>query len=182
MNTQNFNTAELLIKINEQAKLIEKMQIQIKEQNELIDNLKKSIDTLLETKESKLENLFNSDQLRALDSIYGAVGHKWSSKTIMESFQVLYMCGIRGYNFLRHKQPWPSLTTLKARIQNLKFQEGILYEVFAFFKIKAAEMGNFEKHCGIVFDEMAIAPGRKYDQATDAFVGSLSEDKALVFV
>jgi hypothetical protein len=55
---------------------------------------------------------------------------KFSDETIVESLQIKFACG-NGYNFLRDKQgyPYPSTRTLLRRIENVKFDTGVLFEM-----------------------------------------------------
>jgi hypothetical protein len=55
---------------------------------------------------------------------------KFTDETIVESLQMKFACG-NGYNFLRDKQgyPYPSTRTLLRRIENVKFDAGVLYEM-----------------------------------------------------
>jgi hypothetical protein len=64
-------------------------------------------------------------------------GCKWSSATVKNALQLHFACGPTGYRaLLSQKYPLPSLRTLRRSIQFLKFESGILTEVFQFLAIK----------------------------------------------
>lgn len=176
-------TTDLNHQIESMKKEMTLLKDKIKQQNNYINDLRATIDSLREGHDIKFGSLFNDDQIRALVSDAGGKGHRWTDKTILDSLQVLYMVGTRGYLYLRHdkKQPWPSKSVLLRRIQGLKINEGLLIEILPFLRARASIMNSYDKHCGIAFDEMAIVPGRRYDQCSDSFIGSDREDKALVF-
>lgn len=63
---------------------------------------------------------------------------KWSNLTIKKSLNLKFACGINVYKeLLTQNLPFPYLRTLRMRMENLKFEYGILYEVFEFLIVKA---------------------------------------------
>lgn len=133
------------------------MERTITKQRSEIEALRETIDGLNATRNPS-SSLFNEDQLKAMESVNGAIGRKWCPKTILDSLQLLFNVGSRGYEFLRKnkRQPWPCKTTFRQRIRNFKIKEGVFHDVFPFLKLSVDKMNSFQKHCGLAFDEMAI--------------------------
>lgn len=68
--------------------------------------------------------------------------------------------------------PLPSLRTLRRRLQNVKFNSGILEEIFEFLKLKVACFkNNSDKHCMLVMNEMSITPSEIFDPSTNTIIG-----------
>lgn len=87
-----------------------------------------------------------------------------------------FSCGNNGYEeILKQKFPLPSQRTLKRRLQMLKFDSGILDEVFIFLEIK---IGTFidihERECVLIMDEMAITPFNVFDVSLNKNVGNIT--------
>lgn len=79
-----------------------------------------------------LNSVFNSDQIKAMNR-KSTKFMKWSNCTITKALKLKFSCGNNGYKeLIKQKTPLPSLRTLRRRIQNLKFEHGILHEVFKF--------------------------------------------------
>jgi hypothetical protein len=99
--------------------------VKAKLRNERIKNKK----YFTQTGASVLKKVFRQDQLHLLNPNVKRL-QKFSDETIAESLQIKFACG-NGYNFLRDKRgyPYPSTRTLLRRIENVKFDCGILYEM-----------------------------------------------------
>lgn len=106
-----------------------------------------------------LHSVFNKDQIKALEK-KSTKFMKWSNVTVMKALKFKFSCGNNGYEeILKQKTPLPSLRTLRRRFQNLKFETGILHEVFKFLEVKIQTFKNHhEKDCVLIMDEMAITP------------------------
>ena len=64
-------------------------------------------------------------------------GNKWSDETVKTALGLRFSCGTSGYeNLLALNFPYPSVRTLQRRLQNLKFESGLLHEVFELLKFK----------------------------------------------
>ena len=89
----------------------------------------------------------------------------WSSETIRKSFQIRYICGVRGYEFLRSlAYPLPSYRTLCNRVQHSSFASGIQLDVIEWLKIKVSTLSDQEKDCVLMLDEMAVRKCLQYDK------------------
>lgn len=100
---------------------------------------------------------------------------KWSNSTLTKSLKLKFSCGISGYNeLLRQGYPFLSIRTLQRRLENLKFDSGILHEIFSFLELKVASFGPHEKDCVLVMDEMAITPGTSYDTSLKKYFGNVT--------
>jgi hypothetical protein len=56
----------------------------------------------------------------------------------------------------------------------LKFNSGILTEVFNFLKIKVESFNEIQKDCVLVLDELAITPGKYYDTSMNMYFGDVT--------
>lgn len=87
----------------------------------------------------KIENydkVFNDDQLQYLSS-GSHRGVKWSDDTMAKALKLYMACGENGYEELRKQNlPYPSIRTIQHRLRNLKFQSGILHDVFRLMQLK----------------------------------------------
>lgn len=152
-------------------------------QNELLVAYEKSSKMLQASQEESfvLKKLFKADQIRSVlrTSSTTPQGWKWTNSTVEEALRARLLCGPNGYNYLIHElnYPFPSIRTLSRRLQNLKFQPGILFELFSFLKLKVDLMEDNEKHCGLTLDEMSISEGWEYDTSTNKFFGNVTFPK-----
>ena len=138
----------------------------------------------------KLERfLFNDDQILAI-SRKSMAYTKWSNKTVETAIGFSFTCGTKGYeNLLQVKFPYPSIRTLQRRLQNIKFESGILSEILEFLKLKVATFNEHEKECVLLLDEMAITEEIQYDCSINKYVGDVTfpnsqgrANQALVFM
>jgi len=138
----------------------------------LSDKLKKN-----ETNKSAklLNSIFNNDQTEAL-SRKSTRFMKWSNPTICKALKIKFSCGNNGYEeVLKQKIPLPSQRTLRRRLQMLKFDSGILNEVFKFLEIKVQTFKDtHEKECVLIMDEMAIIPSNVFDVSLNKNVGNIT--------
>lgn len=89
-----------------------------------------------------LKNMFNDDQIKKLGCEYKRIS-KWCDPTLVKAYQLKFSCVLSGYKeLLKHGFPLPSLRTLNRKLKNLKFQSGILHEVFQFLHIKVSQLEN----------------------------------------
>ena len=104
-------------------------------------------------------------------------GIAWSSETLKTSFQIRYICGVRGYEFLRSlAYPLPSYRTLCNRVQHSSFAPGIQYDVIKWLDIKASTLCDQEKDCVLMLDEMALRKCLQYDKGLGCIVGEVSAE------
>lgn len=121
-----------------------------------------------------LKRVFNEDQIDALEK-NSTRGMKWSNETIELGLKLKFSCGSTGYNLLiKNNIPLPSISTLNRRLENLKFDTGILHEVMEFLSKKVKNMVENEKDCCLLIDEMKIAECREFDQANNKFFGDIT--------
>src|SRR5688572_8957393 len=124
----------------------------------------------------KLEKVFSSDQILALQSPTGlSRGRRWSAQTIQRSLQMLFACGASGYCFLRSQGfPLPASRTLRHSLQGVRFDSGLLTEVFDLLQLKVAQMNDKERDCALTLDEMSITPSVEYDIRTGRLMGEVT--------
>jgi hypothetical protein len=100
---------------------------------------------------------------------------KWSNDTVTKALKLKFACGSSGYEeLLKQNFPYPSVRTLQRRLKRLKFNSGILTEVFNFLKIKVESFNEIQKDCVLVLDEMAITPGKYYDTSMNMYFGDVT--------
>jgi hypothetical protein len=122
--------------------------------------------------------IFNEDQITALrkkEMSKSTKFMKWSSSTITRSLKLKFSCGSSGYEqLIKEGYPLPSIPTLQRRLENLKFDSGILTEVFEFLYIKVQSFNDHEKDCMLVMDECVITEGNQYDSALNKYFGEVT--------
>ncbi|XP_064461628.1 uncharacterized protein LOC135371568 isoform X2 [Ornithodoros turicata] len=135
---------------------------------------KKKVRKLQEEKQKFSENLssvFNEDQLASLSRSSNR-GSKWSEETIKKALQLHFSCGSTGYsNLLDQKLPLPSSRTLRRRVEAIKFNLGILDEMFSLLESKVPGLNVQQKCCVLMIDEMAIQQRMEYDPSTSSVRG-----------
>ena len=121
-----------------------------------------------------VKKFLNIDQQKALCKSTQR-GSKWSSATVKNALQLHFACGPTGYRvLLSQRYPLPSLRTLRRSIQFVKFESGILAEVFHFLAIKVRDMSIHERECCLTLDEMSITPGVEFDTRSGHFIGDVT--------
>lgn len=129
----------------------------------------------LENNTLNLNFIFNTDQIQALNR-RSTKFMKWSNSTITKALKLKFSCGNNGYEeLIKQKIPLPSLRTLRRRLQNLKFEPGILDEVFKFLEVKIQTFkSDHEKDCVLIMDEMAITPANLFDVSSNKNIGKIN--------
>ena len=157
-----------------ERKLWEKEKEQLQKTIVLLENenqaLKKQIKEHKKFKE-KAGKIFQPEQLRRIQDCNRT---RWSDMTIQDALQVRYSCGSGYKTLIQMGFPFPCEKTLCRRTQGIKFEPGIQYEMIKMMKIKAEGLNVYERQIGLVFDEMAIAPGYCYNRRTDSFTGKVT--------
>ena len=126
-----------------------------------------------------LKAFLAEDQIKFLQAtpVSKNKGVVWSVQTIREAFQIRYICGAQGYEFIRSlRYPLPSYRTLCDRIQQAPFKPGIQTEVIQWMKCKLQSSAPQERDCVLMLDEMAVRKYLEYDKGLRSFVGQVSED------
>lgn len=121
-----------------------------------------------------ISKFLNRDQQNALCRPSRRV-NKWSPLTIKNALQIHFSCGPTGYTMLLdQKYPLPSLRTLRRSLQFVRFESGILSEVFQFLEIKVRQMSVQERECCLTLDEMSVTPSVDFDNKSGHFVGDVT--------
>ncbi|XP_025268115.1 uncharacterized protein LOC105251607 isoform X2 [Camponotus floridanus] len=99
-------------------------------------------------------------------------GLKWSSETIKDALVFKMKWGTTNFSdFINYLPIFPSVRTLQRTIEHIKFESGILDEVFDMLKYAVEGMSENEKDCMIAADEMAIKAGLVFDPSTKRMIG-----------
>lgn len=135
----------------------------------------KAAEMIIQNQKNRLSLIFNNDQMKAL-SKKSTMFMKWSNETVKKALKLKFACGNNGYNeILSQNIPLPSLRTLRRRLQNLKFDSGILDEVYDFLKRKVESFKcEYERECVLIMDEMAITPTSFYDTSLNKYIGNVT--------
>ena len=81
-------------------------------------------------------------------------------------------CGTSGYSdFVTRFPLLPSVRCLNEAVQFIRFDSGILHEVFDLLKTMVSGMKDTERDCQVVLDEMAIEAGERYCKSLKKWVG-----------
>lgn len=122
-----------------------------------------------------LKKIFNNDQIQAL-MCQSSRGRIWSNNTIKKALRLKFSCGSSGYQeLLRQKLPFPCERTLRRKLENIQFQEGICDDIFKLLEDKVAQFQDIrERDCSLMLDEMSIAPGQQFDPSTQSYYGTAS--------
>lgn len=99
---------------------------------------------------------------------------KWSNESIAEGLRCRFTCGYTAYEAERKKRFLPSSRTLRERMQELHFESGVLGEILDLLKYKVGSIKDANRHCALVFDEMAIQPGENFCNNLKKFVGKIT--------
>ena len=121
--------------------------------------------------ERKMASIFNNDQIRALQ----VKSIRWGNASVKKGIKLRFAAGPTGYKAVQDMGiPMPSLRTLQRRMQHLKFEPGILGEVFEMLRLKAEGMNDMEKECTLTLDEMAISEGVELHMGTGRLFGDVT--------
>lgn len=178
----NTQVAELQAKLNRCKRLYVREKIKAARYKKVVRNTRNKLNRKEiapdVTQSELLKEIFNSDQILALKKKKMKKTTKlmkWTNNTVTKSLKLKFSCGASGYNeLLTQGYPLPSIRTLQRRLQNLKFDCGILNEVFSFLKLKVETFSPYEKDCALVLDEMAITPGKIYDTSLGKYFGEVT--------
>lgn len=144
----------------------------LRKHNRVLNNRIKKMKKMNSTNVSNaVKKILNEDQLQALAN--GSPPRVWSSATIKKTLRLKFACGTTGYEELQAQNiPLPSTRTLRRRMENIAFEEGISNEVLEMLAQKMQHVTSAaEKDCSLVLDEMAIQPGEQYDPSTKSMSG-----------
>lgn len=116
---------------------LKRLQNELKAAKAQIASLQKQIANL----EENFKTFFSEDEIHLLK--YGTHrGKEWSEESVQKALKLYMACGSKGYEELcRQKFPLPAIRTLQHRIENLKFEPGLLEDIFELLKFKV--MGLF---------------------------------------
>lgn len=104
----------------------------------------------------------------------------WSQETLRRATQLRFACGNRGYEeLILLGIPFPSLRTLRRKLENLEFEPEVLDEMLQFLSFKKFNLKNdIDLERGLIFDEMAITPKRystrSNNSSTEPIVGNIT--------
>lgn len=104
-------------------------------------------------------------------------GVVWTLQTIRQAFQIRYICGAQGYEFIRSLHyPLPSYRTLCDRIQTAPFRPGVQTDIIKWLQCKLQLSVAQERDCVLMLDEMAVRKCLEYDKGLRSFVGCVTDE------
>jgi hypothetical protein len=133
----------------------------------------------LGTQASNVKAFLANDQIKYLQANAASrnKGVVWSLETVRQAFQIRYICGAQGYEFIRSLNfPLPSYRTLCDRIQQTAFRPGIQTDVIQWMKCKLELSTDQERDCVLMLDEMAVKKFLEYDKGLRSLVGYITPD------
>ncbi|KAK6186664.1 hypothetical protein SNE40_005950 [Patella caerulea] len=123
---------------------------------------------------NRLTTIFSLDQLKKLSQM-PFHSFKWSEATYRKAFQLRFTCGTTGYEeLLRQSQPFPSLRSLRSKLQDVKMEPGLLYETFELLKLKVKSLSEKDRNCVLTLCEIALNAGYQYDKSYSCIRGSVT--------
>lgn len=125
---------------------------------------------------SKHWRLPENFQSRSVEKISNSKVNKWSSDTIKVALGLRFSYGTSGYqHLLQLSLPYPSVRTLQRRLSHIKFECGILDEIFDMLKIKVSYFTEErEMFCTLLLDEMYITQAVEFDISTKTYFGNVT--------
>lgn len=169
---QRLHKLEKMYEISERSRMTFKKKLNAAREN--IRRMKNGVSS--DQLHESLRSILNEDQIALLSKKYTKVP-RWCNATLLNAYKLRFACGTSGYEeILRQKLPFPCVRTLTKKMENLKFNSGVIIdEVLDFLKIKICHFDNdLFKDCAIVMDEMSITPGTFYDTSTNTFLGNVT--------
>lgn len=143
--------------LKRKIKSLQKQNVQLKQKNEDIM--------------TGLKVVFNKDQVQSLSRLSNC-GSTWSPDTVKKCLQLHFACGSTGYNLmLAQGHPMPAERTLRERMQGIKFEPGILTEVFEMMHCKVSSFNTHQRKCVLMVDEMQLHDKLEYDPSTQSVCG-----------
>lgn len=102
----------------------------------------------------------------------------------------IYKTSPKGYRFLSSIFALPSKATLNTMLNRIPFTPGINVHIEENLKYQATKLPNNNKKCALIFDEMSLSAGLKYDKKYDMVFGihkpenqaAKFEDHVIVFM
>ncbi|RLU16309.1 hypothetical protein DMN91_012069 [Ooceraea biroi] len=118
-----------------------------------------------------LSTRLHSDQLRVLQR-QSKGGVKWSLQTIQDALAFKMKWRTTGFSdFVNYLPIFPSIRTLQRAVEHIRFESGILEEVFDMLQCTVSRMTENERDCMIAADEMTIRAGYAFDPSSKKIFG-----------
>lgn len=127
-----------------------KKKVEIAEtENKTLKSQIKCLEEKVEKYSNVINKILNKDQHNAL--LKGTTrGSRWSDETITKGLQLQFACGSHGYKKITELAPFPSVRTLRERIQHIKFEPGILEDIFTYLELVVPYIPSRWRICGLV--------------------------------
>lgn len=107
-------------------------------------------------------------------------GFTWSVETLRTAFQIRFVTGVHGYQFMRELgYPLPSYRTLCSRVQHVEFKPGLQFDIINLLSVKLAKMCEQEKDVVLMLDEMQVESKLEFDKGLNTFLGMVSDEVAV---
>uniref|UniRef100_A0AAR5Q909 THAP-type domain-containing protein n=1 Tax=Dendroctonus ponderosae TaxID=77166 RepID=A0AAR5Q909_DENPD len=118
-------------------------------------------------------------------------GRKFSLEEKIFALSIYKQCG-KSYRYLSDAFGLPSRKTLVKVLQHIPFHTGINNRLFQHLKVRVSKLTLLDRHCVLMFDEIALQPGLQYNYILDCVDGFVDlggadrrpkfADHALVFL
>lgn len=83
----------------------------------------------------------------------------------------IYKTSPKGYRFLSSIFALPSRSTLTSMLSRIPFKPGINLHIQENLKHQSKKLKDIDKKCILIFDEMALSAGLRYDKKNDMILG-----------
>ena len=146
---------------------------------------------LIQLKELLPEKLFLFVETQIKMSQVQPKGQRWSTELKLFALSIFYQSR-KAYNLLQKIFFLPSPRTLQRAMSNTNISPGFNEDIFNAIKLKFKSIDKLDKHCVLMFDEMALKSNLLYNKAKDCIDGfedygelgrtHVEADHALVFM
>jgi hypothetical protein len=129
----------------------------------------------LDTVTSRMQKIFSADQVEHLN---GNKTYPWSADTIKHALQMRAVMGKHGYEFMRKSAgyPVPSYRTLCERMENMPMAPGIQHDLMELLQSRLQSMGEHDRDCVLLLDEVQLKVKAEYDNGLKRLVGFVSPE------
>lgn len=161
--------------LRRKERIIKAMKTQHKRTLQKLHMLKKKVNnTKTSSFKTSISKFFDEDQLKLLTAQYKKIP-KWCNATLMKALKLKFASGSSGYKeLLNQGHPLPSERTLTRKMEHMKFEPGLIDEVFQFLSMKVIYFEEIDKDCALFLDEMAITSGIVFNNSTNCFLGHVT--------
>lgn len=175
--------------IQEQRRKLEKLQVEAGSFSQQCKALARSKQRAGQKLNSFGERWLTESQIKRL-ARKNRRGVKWTTEEIRQGLTFKMKMGTSAYNDWVQTYPiLPSVRSLQEAVQFIRFDAGLLHEMFDMLDFLSQKLPDFERDCELVLDEIQLEESVRYDHALKKMVGNATLEghsgvakKALLFI